>query len=128
MLRVPKLATTPHSFALHVPLAACTLHGTAQHLGAAWAPFVSVKKEQKLVTSGPYSLCRHPMYTSVLLFGLGSALATGSWLVGGAWVSMVAALCVARVPQEEAVVRRAFGQQYQRYAASVPWKVVPYVW
>jgi len=40
---------------------------------------MSQKDEPELVTSGPYHLVRHPIYSGVLLAGVGTAVAL-SWL------------------------------------------------
>ena len=49
------------------------------YLGRNWGMPMSRRVEPELVTSGPYSYIRHPIYTGVLLAMLGSALATGLW-------------------------------------------------
>jgi protein-S-isoprenylcysteine O-methyltransferase Ste14 len=43
------------------------------------------KDEPELVTSGPYHLVRHPIYSGILIAGVGTALAL-SWL----WLTAVA--------------------------------------
>ena len=45
------------------------------------APVVKLQKDRghKVVTSGPYDYVRHPMYTGVILFLLGTPLLLGSW-------------------------------------------------
>jgi protein-S-isoprenylcysteine O-methyltransferase Ste14 len=40
----------------------------------------ALKSEGTLVTSGPYRLVRHPVYTAQMLFTLGWSLAFGGWL------------------------------------------------
>lgn len=52
------------------------------------------KVEGRLITSGPYRLVRHPMYTAVLLGGAALAEASepvGAWLV---WLALVGVLWV----------------------------------
>ena len=48
-----------------------------RHLGRNWGMPGSIKEEPELITSGPYRLVRHPIYTGVLLAMLGSGLAAG---------------------------------------------------
>jgi protein-S-isoprenylcysteine O-methyltransferase Ste14 len=53
-----------------------------RHLGTNWGMPMSVKEHPELVTSGPYAVVRHPIYTGVLIAMLGSALVGGlPWLV-----------------------------------------------
>ena len=40
---------------------------------------IEIATEQRLVSSGPYSTVRHPMYIGVLIMMLGIPLALGSW-------------------------------------------------
>lgn len=44
------------------------------HLGRNWGMPMSQKDEPELVTSGPYRLVRHPIYTGLILGLLGAAL------------------------------------------------------
>ena len=48
------------------------------HIGRNWGTPMTQKKEPELVTSGPYRLVRHPIYSGVLLAGIGTAIAL-SW-------------------------------------------------
>ena len=49
------------------------------HIGRNWGTPMSQKDEPELVTSGPYRLVRHPIYTGILVAGVGTAVAL-SWL------------------------------------------------
>jgi Putative protein-S-isoprenylcysteine methyltransferase len=49
------------------------------HLGRNWGTPMTQKDEPELVTSGPYHLVRHPIYSGILLAGVGTATAL-SWL------------------------------------------------
>jgi protein-S-isoprenylcysteine O-methyltransferase Ste14 len=49
------------------------------HIGRNWGTPMSQKDEPELVTSGPYHLVRHPIYSGILLAGIGTAVAL-SWL------------------------------------------------
>src|SRR5690348_9196895 len=55
------------------------------HIGRNWGTPMTQKVEPELVTSGPYHLVRHPIYSGILVAGLGTALAL-SWL----WLTAVA--------------------------------------
>ena len=55
------------------------------HLGRNWGIPMTQKDEPELVTSGPYHLVRHPIYSGILVAGVGTAVAL-SWL----WLIAVA--------------------------------------
>ena len=49
------------------------------HIGRNWGTPMTQKDEPELVTSGPYHLVRHPIYSGILVAGVGTAVAL-SWL------------------------------------------------
>ena len=52
------------------------------HIGRNWGTPMSQKNEPELVTSGPYRLVRHPIYSGILLAGVGTAVALSwQWLI-----------------------------------------------
>ena len=52
------------------------------HLGANWGMSMSLKEDPELVTTGPYSWIRHPIYSGVLLAMLGTVFVVGiEWLI-----------------------------------------------
>ena len=54
------------------------------HIGRNWGTPMSQKDDPELVTGGPYRLVRHPIYSGILLAGVGTAVAL-NWL----WLSAV---------------------------------------
>src|SRR5690348_15955670 len=51
------------------------------HIGRNWGLPMTRKDEPTLVTSGPYHLVRHPIYSGLLAAGVGTAVALGRvWL------------------------------------------------
>jgi protein-S-isoprenylcysteine O-methyltransferase Ste14 len=49
------------------------------HIGRNWGTPMTEKDDPELVTSGPYRLVRHPIYSGILVAGVGTAVAL-SWL------------------------------------------------
>ncbi len=49
------------------------------HIGRNWGMPMTQKNEPELITSGPYHLVRHPIYSGILVAGVGTAVAL-SWL------------------------------------------------
>ena len=66
---------------------------------------IEVDQEQKVISSGPYAVIRHPMYTGVAIMYSVSPLALGSWwaLIPGL---MIIPVLVARLLNEEEVLSR----------------------
>ena len=88
--------------------------GVAAYTGA-FLTLTKGLKERRLVTSGLYSVVRHPLYSSSILFILpGVALLLRSWLL---LPMPVVAYIAARVfiPAEEAQLRRRFGEAFEDY-------------
>jgi len=54
------------------------------HIGRNWGAPMTQKDEPELVTSGPYRFVRHPIYSGILVAGVGTALAL-NWL----WLTVV---------------------------------------
>jgi protein-S-isoprenylcysteine O-methyltransferase Ste14 len=52
------------------------------HIGRNWGTPMAQREEPELVTSGPYRLVRHPIYSGVLIAGVGTAVALSwKWLI-----------------------------------------------
>ena len=72
----------------------------------------------KLVTSGPFALCRNPMYLGHLIFLAGLALSLRSW-VGAALALGTAAWLQLRVRRDERRLAERFGEPYMQYCFRV---------
>ncbi|HEY7241214.1 MAG TPA: isoprenylcysteine carboxylmethyltransferase family protein [Burkholderiales bacterium] len=73
---------------------------------------------ERLVTSGPFALCRNPMYLGHLIFLAGLALALRSW-VGAAIALATAVRLQFRVLRDERRLSERFGESYMQYRARV---------
>jgi hypothetical protein len=72
----------------------------------------------RLVTSGPFALCRNPMYLGHLIFLAGLALVLRSWL--GAAVAVGTAVWLQfRVRRDERRLGERFGEPYLQYCSRV---------
>src|SRR5271165_4273215 len=96
-----------------------------RHLGKNWSQAVTVKEGHELITSGPYALVRHPIYTGLLLGFLGSAVARGEWR-GLLAVALVFVALWRKLRLEEKWMRAQFGQPYEDYSRHVA-ALVPYI-
>ena len=82
-------------------------------LGRNWGIPMSRRREPELVTSGPYRLVRHPIYSGILLAMLGSALAAGTlWIVP---LVLGAGYFLYSARQEEAFMEQRFPDRYPAY-------------
>ena len=96
-----------------------------RHLGKNWSQAVTVKEGHELITSGPYALVRHPIYTGLLLGFAGSAVARGEWR-GLIAVALVFGVLWHKLRLEEKWMRAQFGEPYEAYARRVA-ALVPYI-
>jgi protein-S-isoprenylcysteine O-methyltransferase Ste14 len=87
-------------------------------LGANWSGRVTVKADHELVTSGPYALSRHPIYTGLMVAVAGTALAGGEWRCVLAVLVILLALMV-KMGQEEKLMMQTFPQAYSSYRQRV---------
>ena len=95
------------------------------HLGTNWSGIVTVKRDHELVTSGPYALVRHPIYSGLVLAFAGSAIALGE-VRGVLAVAIVAASLWRKLRLEERWMSERFGGEYERYRGRVR-ALVPFV-
>jgi protein-S-isoprenylcysteine O-methyltransferase Ste14 len=83
-------------------------------LGKEWSPQIQLREEHRLVTTGPYTRIRHPLYTAMIGYGASLALVTANWVFILFAVAMTAWLPV-RVPKEEQMMLEEFGEKYEAY-------------
>lgn len=95
------------------------------HLGTNWSGIVTVKRDHELVTSGPYALVRHPIYSGLVLAFAGSAIALGE-ARGVLAAAIVAASLWRKLRLEERWMSERFGGEYERYRDRVR-ALVPFV-
>lgn len=104
---------------LAITVAGCLFAACARlTLGANWSGRVTLKQDHELVTSGPYALARHPIYTGLILGAAGTALAIGEWRCAIGLV-LVAFAFVTKIRQEEPVMLQAFPDAYPAYRKRV---------
>ena len=87
-------------------------------LGRNWSGRPSLKAGHELMTSGPYAVTRHPIYTGLIFGALGTALAIGEWRCAlGVLVIVLAFLLKMRT--EERLMMQAFPETYPEYKQHV---------
>jgi protein-S-isoprenylcysteine O-methyltransferase Ste14 len=81
---------------------------------------------QKVVSTGPYAIVRHPMYASALVLLLGIPIALGSWWGLFILAAMMPGLIWRLLDEENFLTRKLPG--YPDYKKQVPRRLVPFVW
>jgi protein-S-isoprenylcysteine O-methyltransferase Ste14 len=87
---------------------------------------IEIAANQRVVSTGPYAIVRHPMYASALLYLAGSPLALGSYWGLVPLVTMVPFLVWRLVDEERMLSSQLPG--YAEYQKRVPYRLVPFVW
>lgn len=94
------------------------------HIGRNWGTPMSRKDDPELVTSGPYHLVRHPIYSGILLAGVGTAVALSwLWLIA---VVLAGVYFVYSATVEERDMAEQFPETYPAYRRSTK-MLVPFV-
>jgi protein-S-isoprenylcysteine O-methyltransferase Ste14 len=90
------------------------------------AATIAVTVDQKVVSTGPYTVVRHPMYSGALVMLFGTPLALGSWWGLAMFIPMVVTIAW-RARDEERFLRRNLCG-YEDYCRTVRYRLVPFVW
>ena len=121
LLRVRLLPRGPwvHGIAAAITAAGLLFSVWARrYLGPNWSGTVTIKENHQLITTGPYAIVRHPIYTGLLLAILGSAIAVGEWRAVLAFaLALLSFLLKIRI--EERWMRQRFGEAYLAYRRRV---------
>jgi protein-S-isoprenylcysteine O-methyltransferase Ste14 len=87
---------------------------------------IKVEEAQRVISTGPYALVRHPMYAGVLVMLIGVPPALSSW-----WGLVILALILPglawRIIDEEKLLKKDL-PGYGEYAQKVRYRLVPYLW
>lgn len=131
--RAGGLDTGANTWAAYAAGLAILWSGIGLRLWAVWSLGRFFRRDVRIVsgqtvhTSGPYRFVRHPAYLGDLLIAFGIVVAWGSWAAAAIAVAIALAGHLPRIHVEEAALRRALGESYDRYAAGRA-RLVPGVW
>jgi protein-S-isoprenylcysteine O-methyltransferase Ste14 len=87
---------------------------------------IEVAENQKVISTGPYALVRHPMYASASLYLVGTPLALGSYWGLVPIAAMMPFLLWRLFDEERFLARNLPG--YTEYQKRVRHRLVPFVW
>lgn len=89
--------------------------------GRTWAAaFISGKKSKKLITDGPYSIMRNPLYFFSLLGFIGAGLTFESLLLTSAFTAVFFLTHWPTILKEEQILQKHFGQPFIDYKKITP--------
>jgi protein-S-isoprenylcysteine O-methyltransferase Ste14 len=87
---------------------------------------IEVEKEQKVITTGPYAIVRHPMYLGVLLMYLFTPLALGSYWALIFFLPLLPLIILRLLNEEEVLSKELPG--YQEYCRKTRYRLFPFIW
>lgn len=91
-----------------------------------WSAYTSLKKDHRLIQTGPYKIVRHPIYAGLLAMFVGTALAVGS-------VAAILSVLLAfwsfqiRIRLEEKLLITHFPHEYTRYKFKTK-SMIPFIY
>ncbi len=94
-------------------------------LGRNWSGVVTLKGGHELITSGPYALVRHPIYTGLLTMFVATVIVLGHvagiiampFVFGSLWI---------KLRYEEKLMLKQFPEQYAAYQKRVK-RIIPFI-
>jgi protein-S-isoprenylcysteine O-methyltransferase Ste14 len=112
------LQSNPHFSVPHI-LSNLVILGGFILLSAAWKVLHAAQRERRLATTGAYAYVRHPQYVAFIAIMFGFLL---QWptILTLAMFPLLVFMYVQLARSEEHEARRAFGTEYERYAAVTP--------
>ena len=90
------------------------------------AATIQVTSGQKVISTGPYAIVRHPMYATALLMLLGIPLSLASWWGVLVWAALLPTLAWRLIDEEQVLLRDLDG--YADYRRKARWRLIPGIW
>ncbi|MFH1685789.1 MAG: isoprenylcysteine carboxylmethyltransferase family protein [Candidatus Micrarchaeota archaeon] len=87
---------------------------------------VEVEKGQRVISTGPYSVVRHPMYVGTLVMYLATPIALGSYVAVPLFILLIPVI-VLRILNEEEVLRHDL-PGYAAYCKKTKYRLIPFIW
>lgn len=87
---------------------------------------IEVEEEQKVISTGPYAVVRHPMYSGIILMYLFIPLALGSFWSLIPFAAIVPLIIFRALNEEKVLLRNLPG--YKEYCKKTRYRLIPKVW
>jgi protein-S-isoprenylcysteine O-methyltransferase Ste14 len=94
-------------------------------LGHNYSQDVAIKKDHKLITSGPFKIVRHPQYLSQFLMDLGGAAATLSFVLAPLALLQIPFLFM-RASLEDKLLEKHFGETFKDFKKKTG-QIIPFI-
>jgi protein-S-isoprenylcysteine O-methyltransferase Ste14 len=89
-----------------------------------WEIFWHKNYTGQLVTEGIFKRIRHPHYTSIIIIGFGLALFFYS--LAALIIAIIAIpIMICSIFDEEKLLKKQYGKEYDNYMKKVPWRIIP---
>ena len=90
-------------------------------IGRAWCSlYIGGRKKAEVVSTGPYSLSRNPLYVFSYAGAFGIGAQTGSMVIALSFVAIAVVVFHFTIAREETWLTAEFGAPYQAYMARTP--------
>lgn len=87
---------------------------------------IQIENEQNVITSGPYSIVRHPMYLGMVIMSLFIPVALGSfWAIIP--MLFIIPIIVFRIEVEEEMLLKNL-KGYKEYCLKTRYRLIPFIW
>ncbi|MCJ7742474.1 MAG: isoprenylcysteine carboxylmethyltransferase family protein, partial [Methanoregula sp.] len=87
---------------------------------------VEVEPDQRVISTGPYALVRHPMYLGTSIMWLATPIALGSYWALPVFLFLPIVLVYRIMNEEEVLLRELPG--YREYTQKVRYRLIPGIW
>jgi protein-S-isoprenylcysteine O-methyltransferase Ste14 len=87
---------------------------------------LEIRREHRLIVTGPYKRLRHPMYSDMLLWLVSFALITANWFYALTISTGLALFFSFRIPDEEKLMLERFGERYEAYMKQTK-RLIPFI-
>lgn len=87
---------------------------------------IQVENEQHVITTGPYSIVRHPMYLGMVIMSLFMPLALGSYFAIIPMLFIIPTILFRIKNEEEVLLRELRG--YKEYCVKTHYRLIPFIW
>jgi len=87
---------------------------------------IDVEKNQKVISTGPYRIIRHPMYSGMILMFLATPIALGSYWACIFFLPLLPLMVLRILNEEKVLIRDLPG--YGEYCEKTRFRLIPHIW